>query len=185
MPIHDMAWWPPFLDNVILFLEDPCKKQVVGLVCTIKKLDDTLASTNIEKGVGVKKIKDIDTKVVLEKWIEFKELIELEGEDTTRDSQGVFQHTIAMVENSIIKQPRKEETKAERKENILGKEAKGFDHIECLIKDVRIGEEYEKIIPHGFTPVEGVNIHVNHFKRLPLEIVYCPLSKKHVSEIKM
>jgi hypothetical protein len=41
--------------------------------------------------------------VVFEKWIEFKEFIELEREDTTRDSQGGFQHTTSMVENSNIK----------------------------------------------------------------------------------
>jgi hypothetical protein len=30
-------------------------------------------------------------------------LIELEREDTTRDSQGGFQHTTSMVENSTVK----------------------------------------------------------------------------------
>jgi len=41
--------------------------------------------------------------VVFEKWIKFKEFIELEREDTTKDSQGGFQHTTSMVENSTIK----------------------------------------------------------------------------------
>jgi hypothetical protein len=49
MPIHDMAWWVPMLDNVILFLEDPCKKQLVGLLCSVKKLNNALAPTNVEK----------------------------------------------------------------------------------------------------------------------------------------
>jgi len=35
----------------------------------------------------VKKIKDLDAKVVFEKWIKFKDLIELKREDNTRDSQ--------------------------------------------------------------------------------------------------
>jgi hypothetical protein len=58
--------------------------------------------------------------VVLEKWIKFKELIELEREDTTRDSQGGYQHTTTMVESSTIKWPWKEETKVEKK-NYWGK----------------------------------------------------------------
>ncbi len=44
------------LDNVILFLEDPLKKQLVGLVCSIKKLDDVLVPTNVEKGFEMKDI---------------------------------------------------------------------------------------------------------------------------------
>jgi hypothetical protein len=41
--------------------------------------------------------------VVFEKGIKFKELIELEKEDTTRDSQGGSQHMTSMVESSTIK----------------------------------------------------------------------------------
>ncbi len=51
----------------------------------------------------VKKIKYLDIKVVIEKWIKCKELIELEREDTTRDSQGGFQHNTTMVESSSTK----------------------------------------------------------------------------------
>ncbi len=55
------------LNNVILFLEDPCKKQLVGLVCLVKKLDDALAPTSVGKGFEVKDIQDLDVMVVLEK----------------------------------------------------------------------------------------------------------------------
>ncbi len=48
----------------------------------------------------MKDIQDLDSMVVLEKWIEFKEFTELEREDTIRDSEGGFQHTIAMVRSS-------------------------------------------------------------------------------------
>jgi hypothetical protein len=41
---------------VNLFLVDPCKKQLVGHVCEIKKLDNTLASTSVEKRFKVKDI---------------------------------------------------------------------------------------------------------------------------------
>jgi hypothetical protein len=67
MSIHDMAWWVLMLNNVILFLEDPCKKQLVGLVCLVKKLDDALAPTSVGKGFEVKDIQDLDVMVVLEK----------------------------------------------------------------------------------------------------------------------
>jgi hypothetical protein len=73
-------------------------------------LDNTHLPTSAEKGFEVKKIKDLNAKVVLEKWIEFKKLIELEKEDTTRDSQGGSQHIIAMVESFTTKQAIKEAT---------------------------------------------------------------------------
>jgi hypothetical protein len=76
-------------------------------VCLVKKLDNALVPTNEKKRFKVKNIKDFDVMVVLEKWIEFKELIELEREDATRDSQGGSQHTIAMVESSIAKRATK------------------------------------------------------------------------------
>ncbi len=70
----------------------------------------------------VNKIKDLNTKVVFEKWIKFKEFIILEKEDTIRNSQGC-QHITTMVERSItkqvVKQPRNKETKAKRKEKVL------------------------------------------------------------------
>jgi hypothetical protein len=88
-------------------------------------MDDTLVPTNSEKGFEVKKIKDLDVKVVLGKWIKFKELIKLERVDITGDSQRGFQRTTPMVESSIAKQatkwPQKEKTKAKKKENTLGK----------------------------------------------------------------
>jgi hypothetical protein len=50
--------------------------------------------------------------VIPKKWIKFKEFIELEREDATRDSQGGCQHTTTMVESSTAKWPWKEEIKA-------------------------------------------------------------------------
>jgi hypothetical protein len=67
----------------------------------------------------------------------------------------------------------------------MGKEANGFDLVECRIKDTTIGEEYVNSFPFHFSPIKGVNLLVNHFKRSPLEIVYRPFSKKHVNEFKM
>ncbi len=42
--------------------------------------------------------------VVLERWIEFYKLMELEKEETTQDSQGTFKHIVAMVESSSGRQ---------------------------------------------------------------------------------
>lgn len=64
MPFHNMAQWASLLDDVILFLKDPHKK-LVGLVCLVKKLEDALAPTSIEKRFEVKKIKDLNTKLSL------------------------------------------------------------------------------------------------------------------------
>jgi hypothetical protein len=64
------------------------------------------------------------------------------------------------------------------------KEVKGFNPIECHIKDTKIGEEYVNSFPLGFPLIEGVNLLVNRFKRLCLEIIYHPFSKDHVNEIK-
>jgi hypothetical protein len=49
-PIHGMAHWVPSLDKVIMFFENLSKKQQVGLVCLMNKLDGTFAPTNINKG---------------------------------------------------------------------------------------------------------------------------------------
>jgi hypothetical protein len=64
------------------------------------------------------------------------------------------------------------------------KEVKGFNPIECHIKDTTIVEEYVNSFPLGFSPVQGVNLLVNRFKKSPPEIVYHPFSKDHVNEIK-
>ncbi len=86
----------------------------------------------------------------------------MEKEDTIRDSQGGFQHITIMVERSIakrvVKQPWKEETKAKKKEKILGKivvvkDFKGFNPIGCHIKDTTIGEEYVNSFPLAFSPI--------------------------------
>jgi hypothetical protein len=68
---------------------------------------------------------------------------------------------------------------------IMGKEVKGFDPVECHIKDAMIGKEYSNLFPFGFSSIQGVNLPINHFKRSPVEIIYNLLSKKHVNEIKM
>lgn len=91
----------PSLKDVILFFKDP-RKKLVRLVCSLKELD-ALAPTNARKGFEVNKIKDLNTKAVLKKCIKFKEFIELEREDTIRESRGC-QHTTIMVESFATKQ---------------------------------------------------------------------------------
>ncbi len=56
-----MAWLAPLQDDVIIFLEDICKKQLIGLVCLVNKLNETLVPMNIDKGFKMKDIEDLDT----------------------------------------------------------------------------------------------------------------------------
>jgi hypothetical protein len=65
MLFHDMAWWAPSLEDVILFFEDPRKKQLVGLVCSVKELDDALTSTNTKKGLRSTKLRTLTLRLSL------------------------------------------------------------------------------------------------------------------------
>jgi hypothetical protein len=87
----------------------------------------------------------------------------------------------------LVKRPRKEISKEEKQKNILGKlimgkEEKGFDVVECHLKDNKI--EYSNSFPLGFALVKDILVSMDRFKRAPLKIVYCPLLKAHVNEIK-
>jgi hypothetical protein len=62
----------------------------------------------------------------------------------------------------------------------MGKEAKGFDLVECHVKDATIGEEYANSFPLAFSPVKGVNLFVNCFQRSSPKIIYHPLYNEHV-----
>ncbi len=42
MPIHTLKFWAHELVMVVFMFEDPCKKQVVGVVCLIEKISDEL-----------------------------------------------------------------------------------------------------------------------------------------------
>lgn len=64
-----------------------------------------------------------------------------------------------MVESSsgkqVAKRPQKEATSVEKKEKtlrkiVMGKEAKGFNLVECRMKEAMIGEGYAKLFPLGF-----------------------------------
>jgi hypothetical protein len=46
MPIHGMVHWAPLFDKMILFSEDLRKKEQVGLVCPMNKIDDALTPTS-------------------------------------------------------------------------------------------------------------------------------------------
>lgn len=62
----------------------------------------------------------------------------------------------------------------------MGKEAKGFDLVECHVKDATIGKEYANSFPLSFSPIKGVNLFINCFKRSPPKIIYRPLYNEHV-----
>jgi hypothetical protein len=54
MPIHRLKVWVHKLAIVILMLKDPKKKQVVGLVCPIDRINNELSLINVEKGFKFK-----------------------------------------------------------------------------------------------------------------------------------
>jgi hypothetical protein len=59
-----------------------------------------------------------------------------------------------MVESSTAKWAWKEETKANTHilgKIVMGKEAKGFNLVECRIKDATIGKEYANSFSLGFS----------------------------------
>ncbi len=67
-----MAWWALLQDDVILFLKDLCKKQLIGLLCPVNKFNETLAPTSVDKGFKMKDIEDLDAMAILMKYIELK-----------------------------------------------------------------------------------------------------------------
>jgi hypothetical protein len=88
-----------------------------------------------------------------------------------------------------IKRLWKEATNVEKKKKIMGKivmgkKTKGFDLVECHVKDVTIRKEYANMFQLGFAPVKDVRLLVNRFKRSSPKIVYYPLSREHVNKIK-
>jgi hypothetical protein len=71
MPIQDLKAWAHDLNMVTIMLEDPRKKQLAGLVCSINKINDELAPMLIEKGFLVKNMKDKTSHNAIIKWNEF------------------------------------------------------------------------------------------------------------------
>jgi hypothetical protein len=78
MPIPDLKVWAHDLDIVIVMLEDPRKKQLTGLVCSIYKISDESTLTLVEKGFFVKNMKDNTSHDIIVKWNEFVELLKIE-----------------------------------------------------------------------------------------------------------
>jgi hypothetical protein len=186
MPIHGMVSWAPSLNEMILFFEDLCKKKKVGLVCPMNKIDDSFTPTSANKRFIVKDILDFNAMAILEKWYEFKE------GDYKIIPQKIRTHC-SMVESLSGKPPIKmlwkEATNVEKKEKIMGKivmgkKTKGFDLVECHVKDATIRKEYANMFPLGFAPVKDVRLLVDRFKRSPPKIVYYPLFREHVNKIK-
>jgi hypothetical protein len=68
-------------------------------------------------------------------------------------------------------------------ENLFWEE-KGFDAIECHLKDNIIDKKYSNSFPLGFALVKEVIVQIDRFKKVPPKIVYHPLLKAHVNEIK-
>jgi len=57
MAIHTLKFWAHKLAIVVIMLEDPCMKQVVGLVYSIDIINNELSQTSVDKGFKFKDMK--------------------------------------------------------------------------------------------------------------------------------
>ncbi len=57
------------------------------------------------------------------------------------------------------------------------KDEKGFDIVECQLKDETISDEYFSSFPLGFTLVKDILLPITKFKKPALDIIYHPLSR--------
>lgn len=89
---------------------------------------------------------------------------------------------VRLVKRLCKKYSRRKSKKKILEKLVLGKEEKGFDVVECRLKDNTI--EYLNSFPLGFALVKDVLVSMDRFKRVLVKIVYHPLSKAHVNKIK-
>lgn len=87
MPIQDLKAWVHDLDMVVIMLEDPWKKQFVGLICSINKMSDEFALMLVGKGFVMKNMKDKTLHNVIIKWNEFIECLKIEQDELQKKSQ--------------------------------------------------------------------------------------------------
>jgi len=117
--MQDLKVWAHDLDMVVVMLKDPQKKQLVGLICSINRINDELAPTLVEKGFFVKNMKDKTSHDVIIKWNEFIELLKIEQDKSQKESQRGSNHALMNFEGSNgpcpTKEQEKEKTKAKKK----------------------------------------------------------------------
>jgi hypothetical protein len=87
MPIHTLEVWAHELTMVVFMFEDPCKKQVVGLICLIEKINNELSHTSANKCFKFKNMKVKTMQDIHDRWDEFFEVFQIEKEKLARDSQ--------------------------------------------------------------------------------------------------
>lgn len=191
MPIHDMKVWVHVLDMVVFLLEDPQKKQLASLICSINQISDELAPMSVEKGFVVNTMEE-KTMLDIACWNEFIELLEIEEDELQKDFQRDFNHTLINFEGfsgpRLMKNKKKEKRKVEKKKKILTKlmiekEDKGFDVAKCQLVNDKLGNEFMGCFPFGNDPFPSISIDVHCFKRAPPNIVYFSLSDIHKEEI--
>lgn len=93
MPIRALKVWAHKFGKVVLTLEDPCKKKEVGLICPIDKINDELTLTSLTKVFTVKDMREKIEQDNLECWNEFFELMQIDKDKLTQDSQMGFDWT--------------------------------------------------------------------------------------------
>ncbi len=87
MPIHNWKVWAHDLNMVVIMLEDPRKKQLVGLVYSINQISNEFTPTSIEKGFVVKNMKDKTSHNIIVCWNDFVKVLKIENHKSQKDSQ--------------------------------------------------------------------------------------------------
>ncbi len=135
------------------------------MVCQCSKISDELAFKIIKKGFRVSDLPDWSLAQIVEHFIDFHEIIELENEESTQKSLRNYNRTLISMENYngkwLVKKPCKEKTKAQKKGKILKnivleEEEKGFDAKECCFVAETIGEKYDIYFSFGHIPMPNV-----------------------------
>ncbi len=112
MPIHALKVWAHELTMVIVMLEDPHTKQVVGLVYSINKINYELSQTSVDKGFKFKDMKAKIAQDVHDCQDEFFEVLQIEKDKSAKDSQRAFEWAMTNFEGSSkpcpTKKPQKE-----------------------------------------------------------------------------
>jgi hypothetical protein len=94
-----MKVWIHKLGKVILMLKNACKKQEVGLVYPINKINDELTPMSVEKRFWVNDLKDKFTQDV-DCWNEFYKFFEIEKGEYVQDSQRGLKCTLTNFKGS-------------------------------------------------------------------------------------
>jgi hypothetical protein len=90
-----------------LHVRRPAKKQIIGFIYPIDKINEELSLTNVEKGFKFKELKDKIMQDVHDYWDEFVEVHRIEKDESIKDSQRVSEWATTNLEGLSRPRPAK------------------------------------------------------------------------------